>query len=72
MQGGGIAHGTAFDACRCGGRTDGGAVFLGGFAFCRCSGGGKGGDGGLVDGGLVVKEDEDVVERGAEFVGKDF
>ncbi len=72
MEGGGVADGTAFDACRGGGGADGGAVFFGGFAFCGCGGGGKGGDGGLVDGRLVVEEDKDVVKGGAKFVGEDF
>lgn len=35
-----------------------------------CANGG-GRDGGGVDGGLIVEEDEDVVEGGAEFVGED-
>ena len=48
------------------GRADGAAVDA--FAFIR---GGEAGNGGLVDAGLIVEEDIDVIEAGAELVGKD-
>ena len=35
-------------------------------------GGREAGDGGLVDAGLVVEEDVDVIEAGSEFEGEDF
>lgn len=67
-----VADGPAAVEIWAGGGTQGG-VAGGGFAF-GCGGGGVGeaGDGSLVDAGLVVEEDVDVVEAGAEFVGEDF
>ena len=69
----GFADGAAADVVGGGGGGRGaqGAAAVGGFASV-VGRGGEAGDGGLVNVGLVVEEDVDVVEAGAEFKGQDF
>lgn len=63
-----IANGATFEEVW--GGSEGTFVF-GSFSFVL-GGSGEARDGGLIDAGLVMKEDEDVIEGSTNFVGEDF